>query len=62
MKHFAISEEDLKKLLLIARSLYFSNEKMFAGSKETTRDYSFKLREVIDSAKEIDFPEVIEKK
>lgn len=61
MKYFAISEESLSKLLFLAKSLYFADQKMFAGNNKTTRDYSFKIKEIVESAKEFELPEDFKK-
>jgi len=57
MKYYAVSDEDLQILSGIARSLYFANEKLFAGSNETTRDYCAKIRKILEKVKELELPE-----
>jgi len=57
MKYFAISEESINKLLLLAKSLYFADQNLFPGSSETTREYCFKIREIVESLKQIELPE-----
>jgi hypothetical protein len=52
MKHYIISEEELNKLRSATRTLFNSNIPMFTGQPETTRDLSFKIKEVIESVKE----------
>jgi hypothetical protein len=54
MKYYLISEEQLMELRKVVRSLHASNIEMFSGRSETTRDFSFKIKEIIDSLNELE--------
>jgi hypothetical protein len=58
MRHYIISEEELNKLRSAARSLFNSNIPMFTGQPETTRDLSFKIKEVIEAVRELNLESV----
>lgn len=51
IKSYIVSEDNLQLLNMIAKSLYFADQKLFAGSEETTRDYCEKIKVIIEKIK-----------
>lgn len=55
IKSYVVSEDDLQALNMIAKSLYFADQKLFTGSEETTRDYCEKIKVIIEKIKKSEF-------